>query len=96
MNSIWLSVGTAVSNESSRIKSYYAGRGNKFRSILKETGLTPITLKPQNYEGLTEFGIGMTDLAKKVRGADKDLQKEDCDLFKFLKNSKASTLSCWF
>ena len=75
--------GTAVSNESSRINSYYAGHGNKFWSILKETGLTPIKLKPQNYEGLTEFGIGITDLAKNVCGADKDLKNEDYNLSKF-------------
>ncbi len=77
--------GTAVGRNSSKIKSYYAGRGNKFWSILKETGLTQIELKSQNYWSLTDFGIGLTDLAKKISGLDKDLQREDHDLFAFRK-----------
>ena len=79
--------GTAVSRKSSKIQSYYAGRGNKFWSILNETGLTPLELKPQNYRRLTEFGIGLTDLAKKVSGSDKYLNQEDYDRISFRKKT---------
>ena len=75
--------GAAADNKSSKFKFYYAGSGNKFWSILKETGLTPIELKPHNYKRLTDFGIGLTDLAKQISGPDKVLQQEDYDLVKF-------------
>ena len=71
--------GTAVGTKSSKVGSYYAGRDNKFWSILEETGLTPYRIRPDNFNDLTEFGIGLTDLAKKVSGGDSDLNPSDFD-----------------
>ena len=53
--------GTAVGDQSARRKAYYAGRGNKFWTILYRTGLTPIMLEPEEYEKLLDFDIGLTD-----------------------------------
>ena len=71
--------GTAVGTKSSKVGSYYAGRDNKFWSILEETGLTPYRIRPDNFDDLTEFGIDLTDLAKKVSGVDSDLNPSEFD-----------------
>lgn len=47
--------GTAVGTESSRVGCYYAGQQNKFRSILKKTGLTPYRIRPENFSDLTRL-----------------------------------------
>ena len=77
--------GTAVGNRSAETGWYYAGLGNKFWTILNDTGLTSYKLSPKEYENLENFGIGLTDLAKKTSGVDKNLKSRDFDIEGFKK-----------
>jgi TDG/mug DNA glycosylase family protein len=71
--------GTAAGNKSATVAHYYAGRGNKFWSILFETGLTAELLTPQQDSRLTEFGLGLTDLVKHHSGNDSTLDPDMYD-----------------
>ena len=68
--------GSAVGTASARLGAPYAGPGNKFWSVLAETGLTPERFAPENYRSLLDVGIGLTDLNKIQSGADSDLTPE--------------------
>jgi double-stranded uracil-DNA glycosylase len=72
-------VGTAAGRASAKLGLYYAGRGNRFWRILHETELTPCELQPDDYARLTEFRIGLTDLAKHASGMDRDLPRNCFD-----------------
>jgi double-stranded uracil-DNA glycosylase len=65
--------GTAVGAASAKKGAYYAGPRNKFWSTLHAIGLTTKELRPEEYGLLPKEGIGLTDLAKHVVGADADL-----------------------
>ena len=65
--------GTAAGAVSKAKGAYYAGPGNRFWHILAATRLTPCQLRPDQFGELLEFGIGLTDVAKMVSGADADL-----------------------
>lgn len=65
--------GTAAGAVSAARGAYYAGPGNRFWTILAETGLTPRCLTPDEFRLLPQFAIGLTDLAKSVSGADIEL-----------------------
>jgi TDG/mug DNA glycosylase family protein len=69
--------GTAPGTQSAAARAYYAGRGNKFWPTLARVGLTPRQLLPAEYAEVLAFGIGLTDLAKKVSGPDSALKKSD-------------------
>ena len=56
-----------------RVGAPYAGPGNRFWSILHETGLTPRLLLPQEFRDLPRYGIGLTDVAKLASGSDSSL-----------------------
>lgn len=58
--------GTAVSTTSATRGHYYAGPGNEFWSLLHESGLMPVLLTPHDDGRVLDFGLGLTDLAKKV------------------------------
>ena len=75
--------GTAVGNRSANIRAYYAGRGNKFWKVLHEVGLTPFELSPYEFEKLSNYGIGLTDLAKHAYGNDFNLINNDFDIKSF-------------
>lgn len=75
--------GSAVSKQSGLAGSYYAGQGNKFWQILHETGLTDRLLLTSEYRELLHYGIGLTDIAKKVSGVDAHIQREDYDAAAF-------------
>ena len=77
--------GTAVGQQSAESGWYYAGPSNKFWTILNDTGLTSYKLSPKEYENLEKFGIGLTDLAKKRSGVDKNLKTRDFDIERFKK-----------
>ena len=68
--------GTAAGTVSGRLGAYYAGPGNAFWRTLFEVGLTPRLLAPEEYPLLLKFGLGLTDLAKGVSGADSMLSGE--------------------
>lgn len=70
---------TAAGEQSARKKAYYAGPGNKFWWILYRIGLTPVQSDPSQYKDVLIYGIGLTDLAKNVSGADSVLSKKSFD-----------------
>ena len=82
--------GTAVGHRSAATGWYYAGTDNQFWTILNDTGLTSYKLSPKEYENLGEFGIGLTDLAKRVSGVDTDIKSKDYDIEGF----KMKLLEC--
>ena len=71
--------GSAAGAVSAAKGAYYAGPGNRFWSILARTGLTPHQLRPEDFSQLLSFGIGLTDLAKSVSGADASFAKSAYD-----------------
>ena len=75
--------GTAAGNSSAAEKAYYAHPGNRFWRILAETGLTPCQLTPHEFERLPEFGIGLTDIAKRYSGTDAGLEPGVSDFGRF-------------
>ena len=71
--------GTAAGKHSAKIGSYYADPNNLFWKILRETELTN-DKKPvasNNCEDLLSYGIGLTDIAKKVSGVDTGISEKD-------------------
>jgi double-stranded uracil-DNA glycosylase len=72
--------GTAAGTASARAKAYYAGPGNGFWKVLHETGLTPTQLAPAEFERLTEFGIGLTDICKVLHGSDQEVGTVEFDV----------------
>ena len=82
--------GTQAGTQSARRGAYYAGRGNRFWPTLHDAGLTPVRLAPEQYPMLLEYGIGLTDMAKKTSGADSLLRPAHVDqafLEKIIRNA---------
>jgi TDG/mug DNA glycosylase family protein len=71
--------GTAAGRASAEQGSYYAHPNNKFWSVLAETGLTDRKLKPHEFNKLINFGIGLTDLCKKLAGNDREVPRPTDD-----------------
>lgn len=69
--------GTAAGRRSAEIGSYYAGRGNRFWSVLSEVGLVSQVLSIGDEEKLLSHKIGLTDLVKNKSGMDRTLSKQD-------------------
>ncbi|QOG22252.1 mismatch-specific DNA-glycosylase [Bradyrhizobium sp. SEMIA] len=67
--------GTAPGRTSARQGAYYAHKRNRFWSILHECGFTDHKLEASEYGRLKRFGIGLTDLCKRVSGNDDELPK---------------------
>jgi TDG/mug DNA glycosylase family protein len=67
--------GSAAGARSARVGAYYANPQNKFWRTLYETGLTSRLLLPQEFVGVREFGLGLTDMAKQVSGSDASLPR---------------------
>ena len=67
--------GTAAGVQSARAGAYYAGRGNKFWRTVFTVGLTPRLLEPAEFRTVTQYGIGLTDIAKTYSGADSGLRR---------------------
>jgi TDG/mug DNA glycosylase family protein len=65
--------GSAASSVSAQKGQYYAGPGNRFWSVLAETGLTPYLLQPPEFPNLLQYGIGLTDVVKNQSGMDIDI-----------------------
>ena len=65
--------GSAAGHVSARLGAYYAGPGNRFWPTLHAVGLTPERLSPPEFPRLLDYGIGLTDLAKRESGLDRDL-----------------------
>lgn len=71
--------GTAPGTRSAREHAYYAHPGNYFWRTLFEIGLTPRRLQPAQFREVLEYGIGLTDLAKRHYGADHELPDDAFD-----------------
>ena len=71
--------GTAAGAASARRGTYYAGPGNSFWPTLHLTGLTPRLMQAEEFRSITQFGLGLTDLAKSASGADHTLQQSHFD-----------------
>lgn len=71
--------GSAAGAASARRGAYYAGPGNSFWPTLHAVGLTPRLMPPEEFRRLPEFGLGLTDLAKRYAGADAGIARADDD-----------------
>ena len=69
--------GTAAGKRSAEVRAYYAHPGNKFWATMHSIGLTPRLFEPGEYGELRNHHIGLTDLAKRVSGADSTLKRQD-------------------
>jgi TDG/mug DNA glycosylase family protein len=69
-------VGTAVGSTSAERQAYYAGPGNKFWTMLCETGLTSRRLRPDEYQEILQYGLGLTDVVKGQSGPDRDVRRD--------------------
>jgi TDG/mug DNA glycosylase family protein len=65
--------GTAAGTVSAARGAYYAHPQNRFWSALHAAGLTPRLLKPEEFDQLPQWGLGLTDIAKHVSGMDREL-----------------------
>ncbi|RUL80097.1 mismatch-specific DNA-glycosylase [Dyella choica] len=72
--------GTAAGKRSALEGAYYAHPGNRFWRALFQAGLTPRLLAPREFPLLPEFGIGLTDLAKRHVGNDDELPRDAFDV----------------
>ena len=78
--------GTAASKKSKQLNAYYAGPGNKFWNTLYRIGLTKRQLKPEEFNQLIDYKIGLTDICKTDYGNDNELDPSKYDVNGF--NSK--------
>jgi len=72
--------GTAAGKRSAAEHAYYAHPGNLFWRALFEAGLTPRQLSPSEFPQLPDYGIGLTDLAKRHSGNDDELPRDAFDV----------------
>lgn len=72
--------GTAAGKRSAAERAYYAHPGNLFWRALHQAGLTPRQLAPHEFPTLPEYGIGLTDLAKRHAGNDNELPRDAFDI----------------
>lgn len=71
--------GTAAGKRSAAEHAYYAHPGNLFWRALFDAGLTPRQLAPAEFPLLPDYGIGLTDLAKRHSGNDNELPRDAFD-----------------
>ena len=72
--------GTAAGKRSAAERAYYAHPGNLFWRALFDAGLTPRQLAPAEFPQLPDYGIGLTDLAKRHSGNDDELPRDAFDV----------------
>ena len=77
--------GMAASKKSKQVKAYYAGPGNKFWKTLFSIGLTSKPLKPEQFNQLVLYKIGLTDICKTDYGNDSELDPLKYDVKRFNK-----------
>jgi TDG/mug DNA glycosylase family protein len=76
-------VGTAAGPRSAAVGAYYAHPGNRFWRTLHETRITPRLFAPEEYAGLLDLGVGLTDFCKTRWGVDADIAREHFDVSGF-------------
>ena len=72
--------GTAAGPTSALTENPYSHASNKFYTIMYEAGFTPEIITPENHQMLLDYGVGLTDLAKKAYGTDNQLKLGDYDV----------------
>jgi G:T/U-mismatch repair DNA glycosylase len=77
---VWCFAAPPRASDRPRKGAYYAHPGNLFWRALFQAGLTPRLLAPAEFPLLPEFGIGLTDLAKRHSGNDDELPKDAFDV----------------
>lgn len=70
--------GVAANDRSDRLKAYYAASGNKFWRTLHRTGLTPRQMRPEEFDLVLAYDIGLADVVK-LRTAPADAEVTDAD-----------------
>jgi TDG/mug DNA glycosylase family protein len=89
--------GTAAGAVSAARGAYYAGPGNLFWPTLYQIGLVPRIMAPADFREVVTWGIGLTDVAKTVSGADSTLPTGCFDRHGFLARiSRVSPLTVAF
>ncbi|WP_266156383.1 mismatch-specific DNA-glycosylase [Dyella silvatica] len=72
--------GTAAGRRSASAGAYYAHPGNMFWRALHAAKLTPRLLAPEEFPLLSQYGMGLTDLAKRHVGNDNELPGDAFDV----------------
>ena len=73
--------GTAASKVSAAARHYYAGPGNEFWAFLHDAKIVPVALTPDRDNEVLDYGVGLTDLAKKRSASnDANLSPDDYDV----------------
>ncbi len=80
--------GTAVAKTSAERAHYYSGAGNEFWLYLHQSGLTLVALTPEEDARVLEFGLGLTDLAKKIAASSDRGIASECDVPGFVRRVK--------
>lgn len=70
-------VGINPGERSERLGHHFAGRGNKFWSLLHEAGLVPRPLTYEDDSRLPALGIGLTNIVGKASRGSADLKRAD-------------------
>eukprot|EP00457_Paulinella_chromatophora_P010561 gb/GEZN01010669.1/.p1 GENE.gb/GEZN01010669.1/~~gb/GEZN01010669.1/.p1 ORF type:complete len:343 (-),score=61.02 gb/GEZN01010669.1/:180-1208(-) len=65
---------------------HYANNGNHFWSLLHDSGLTDVRLRPQQQEELLKYRMGMTNLVERMTPSSSDLSVDE------MQNGKAALL----
>lgn len=77
--------GTVTGDQPTKIEAYYAGRGNKFWSVLHRTRLTPRLFRPEESSMLLAHDIGLADLVRSSRAVEATPKDDDYDVEGFRK-----------
>jgi TDG/mug DNA glycosylase family protein len=70
-------VGINAGLRSAQLGHHFAGRGNRFWTLLYASKLTPKLLTYQEDSTLTEYGLGLTNIAGRATRSSSDLRRED-------------------
>lgn len=73
-------VGINPGTYSGTVGHYYARATNLFWPMLYESGLIPHPLKPEDDWKLIRFGIGVTDVVKRVTDSSSDLARNEFEM----------------
>jgi len=71
---VTLICGSAAGDESAKAGYYYSHPTNQFWKVLHEADLTDRQIDPIDFKLVSNYGLGLTDLAKHVSGSDESLR----------------------
>ena len=76
--------GVASGDDSSARPVYYAGHRNRFWGALWRIGLTPRQLRPEEYELVLTYDVGLIDLGRPRSGTPPSTGTRDAEIAAFL------------